>query len=357
MAEDQDDAQKTEEPTPRKLQQAREKGQLPLSQEVKHWFVLFGGLLVVGLYGPVGASRMAEAFAGYFANLHLYPMGPGGIGRLGLGMLSEVGMIVIVPVAVLLIVGISGGLVQTGFLLTAEPIIPKLSKISPIAGLKRLFSMKSLVEFLKGVFKIVLVGAVAVAVLAPDLNGLDALTGLDPLSLIERYWWLAIKIIGAAIAVMSLIAWIDYAFQRADFIKQQRMTMQEVKDEYKQSEGDPMVKGRIRQIRMERARQRMMSAVPSADVVVTNPTHYAVALKYEPGEMNAPICVAKAQDHMALKMREIAEAHDIIIVENPPLARALYPAVEPDQEVPEEHFKAVAEVISYVFRLQRRHLN
>lgn len=357
MAEDQDDAQKTEDATPRKLEQAREKGQLPMSQEVKHWFALFSALLVVGLYSPTGARRMAETFAGFFGNLHLYPMDSGGIGRLGLGIISEVGLILLIPIGILMIVGLAGGILQTGFLFTTEPIIPKLSKISPLAGLKRLFSMKSLVETGKSVFKIALIGALAVMILMPDLNGIDALTGLDPLSLLDRYWWLAVKVIGAALAIMTVIAGIDYAFQLMEFMKQQRMTMQEVKDEYKQSEGDPMVKGRIRQIRMERARNRMMSAVPDADVIVTNPTHFAVALKYDPDEMNAPICLAKAQDHMALKMREIAKEHDIIIVENPPLARALYPMVEPDREIPEEHFKAVAEVISYVFRLQRRHLN
>ncbi len=357
MAEDQDDAQKTEEPTPRKLEQAREKGQIPLSQEVKHWFVLLGGLIVIGVFAPGGAQQLTQTFGAYFERLHTFSMDRGGIGRIGLELLSATGLALMIPIAVLLILGLAGGLLQTGLLFTTEPIIPKLSKISPLAGLKRLFSLKSLVEFAKGVFKIVLVGVVCTIVLMPDLGGLDALIGIDPTILADRYWLLAIKIIAAALAIMSLIAAVDFAFQRADFMKQQRMTMQEVKDEYKQTEGDPMVKGRIRQIRTERARQRMMANVPDADVVVTNPTHFAVALKYEPGEMSAPICVAKGQDNLALKMREIAEEHGIMVIENPPLARALYPAIEIDQEVPEEHYKAVAEIISYVFRLQRRHLN
>lgn len=357
MAEDQDDAQKTEEPTPRKLQQAREKGQLPVSQEVKHWFVLLGALIVIGVFSPSGAQQAAMAFGNYFERLHVIPIDQSSVGQIFINLLSAIGLILMLPIAVLLVLGLAGGVLQTGLLLTTEPITPKLSKISPLAGLKRLFSLKSLVEFGKGVLKIILVGAVCTIVLMPDLGGLDALAGIDPLTLADRYWLLAIKIIGAALAVMSLIAAIDYAFQRADFMKQQRMTMQEVKDEYKQTEGDPMVKGRIRQIRTERARQRMMANVPNADVVVTNPTHFAVALKYDPGEMNAPLCVAKGQDNMALKMREIAEEHGIMVVENPPLARALYPIIEIDQEVPEEHYKAVAEIISYVFRLQRRHLN
>ncbi|MEM1400935.1 MAG: flagellar biosynthesis protein FlhB [Pseudomonadota bacterium] len=357
MAEDQDDAQKTEEPTPRKLEQAREKGQVPVSQEVKHWFVLLGGLVVIGVFAPYSAQQMTETLGILLVSLHEIPTDGPSIQRMMAELLSAIGWILLIPAAVLIIMALAGGLVQNGLLFTTEPIIPKLNKISPIAGLKRLFSLKSLVESGKGILKIAIIGAVCGIILAPDVAALDALAGLDPLVLAERFWWLAIKIIGAALAVMSVIAAIDFAYQRMEFMKQQRMTMQEVKDEYKQTEGDPMVKGRIRQIRMERARQRMMASVPNADVVVTNPTHFAVALKYEPGEMEAPICVAKGADNLAFKIREIAEEHGIAVIENPPLARALYPAIEIDQEVPEEHYKAVAEVISYVFRLQRRHLN
>jgi len=189
-----------------------------------------------------------------------------------------------------------------------------------------------------------------------DLEAVDAYAGLPAGALMERVWWLSVKLMIAVLAVMSAIAGLDWLYQRFDFTKQQRMTRQEIKDEFKQTEGDPMVKARLRQIRMERARQRMMAAVPEADVVITNPTHYAVAMKYEVDSMGAPKVVAKGVDHLALRIRELAKEHDVPVMENPPLARALCAAVEIDQEVPPEHYKAVAEIIAYVFRLQGRRL-
>ncbi|HET8726035.1 MAG TPA: flagellar biosynthesis protein FlhB [Alphaproteobacteria bacterium] len=354
MAEDQDDSQKTEEPSHRKLEEARKKGQVATSQEVKHWFVLLGGVLVIGIFGPIAAEQISARFAGYLTRLEQIPADGSALVELARRAVADFTMILILPLLVLVIAAMAGSLIQHGPMLAAESLKPKLEKLSPLAGLKRQFSAKALAEFAKGIIKLVIVGAVAVVVVMPEFRGIEQFAGLDPASLLTRIWALAIRLMIAVLAIMALIAVLDYLYQRFEFMKQQRMTKQEVKDEFKQSEGDPMIKARLRGLRMERARQRMMQAVPQADVVITNPTHYAVAMKYDPATMGAPKVVAKGVDQIALKIREVAREHDVAIVENPPLARALHAAVEIDQDVPPEHYRAVAEVISYVFKLQRR---
>ena len=186
----------------------------------------------------------------------------------------------------------------------------------------------------------------------PSFNGLEQLVRMEIVAMPAILYTLTVKLLVGVLAIVTVIAVVDFLYQKFEFMKQMRMSRQEIKDEMKQSDGDPMVKQRLRQIRMERARQRMSAAVPGSSVVITNPTHYAVALKYELGEMDAPVLVAKGQDFIAAKIREIAKENDIPIVENPPLARALYAGVEIDEEIPGEHFKAVAEIIGYVMRLK-----
>lgn len=354
MAQEQDDAQKTEEPTDRKLQEARRKGQVASSQEVKSWFILLGALAMIGLLAPGAVGMLTRGFTGIVDRAHQYPMDSASL----LEMLSQgvgyVGLALAGPFAILLVMAILGSVSQTGLLMSAENMKPNLNKINPISGLKRQFSLRAIMEFLKGLLKLTIVGGIAGLVVWPTLSALDAFAGMDPASLLHRMWEAALLVLFAVVAVMAVIAALDYSFQRYDYMQKQKMTRQEVKDEHKQAEGDPMVKARLRQIRQERTRRRMMSNVPSADVVVTNPTHFAVALKYDPDAMPAPVLVAKGIDHVAARIREVAEAHDIAVVENPPLARALYAGVEIDQEIPYEHYKAVAEVISYVFRLRGR---
>ncbi|MEQ8968479.1 MAG: flagellar biosynthesis protein FlhB [Azospirillaceae bacterium] len=356
MAEDQDDSQKTEEPTRKKLDDARNKGQVATSQEVKHWFVLFAGLLLIALFGPIALGNLVGGMRGYLTTLHALPTDPRAlIDMMATSMVTITGILAL-PLIALVALALAGGLVQNGLLFTVEPLKPKLEKISPLKGLKRQFSLKSLVEFAKGIAKITIVGVVAGLIVWPDLAAIDSYAGLPAAALTTRIWWLAVKMMLAVLGVMAAIAGLDFLYQRFDYNKQQRMTKQEVKDEHKQTEGDPMVKARLRQIRQERARQRMMAAVPSADVVITNPTHYAVAMAYDPDSMGAPRVVAKGVDNLALKIREVAEANHVPVTENPPLARALYAAVEVDQEVPPEHYRAVAEVIAYVFKLGNRKL-
>jgi flagellar biosynthesis protein FlhB len=267
---------------------------------------------------------------------------------LGARLLGILGM----PLLIFAFAALAGNLIQHRFTWSAESLRPALSKISPVAGTKRLFSKEALVNFAKGIAKLTLMGAVMAAVVWPERSRLDGLITLDPVALLGLTRLLCLHLLGAVVAVLAVVAGLDYFWQYRRWFERQKMSVRELKDEFKQTEGDPAIKAKIRQIRQTRAKKRMMAKVPKASVVITNPTHYAVALHYTRG-MNAPICVAKGLDLQALKIREIASAHDVPIVENPPLARALHATVEVDQEIPPEQYQAVAEVIGYVMRLNR----
>jgi len=215
-----------------------------------------------------------------------------------------------------------------------------------------LFGKQAAANFAKGLFKILVLGVVMALVMWPEHERADVMVRIDPNLMLDLTRSMALKLMGTVVALLAIVAALDYLFQYRSWFERQKMSLQEVKDEYKQSEGDPHIKGRIRALRVARMRKRMMAAVPTASVIITNPTHYAVALKYERG-MPAPICVAKGVDLIAFKIREVAAAHDIPVVENVPLARALHASVEIDDEIPVEHYHAVAEVIGYVMRLKR----
>jgi flagellar biosynthetic protein FlhB len=266
---------------------------------------------------------------------------------LSFGVVAIVGL----PFILFWLAGVAGNLIQFPPIITLEPLKPKFSKVSPMAGFKRLFSATSLVNFLKSLVKLVLVAVIIAAILVPKRDILDGSIQLDPAELPALLRTLALQVLGGVLALLTAIAGADYAWQRHTWHQKLRMSLKEVRDEYKMQEGDPQIQAKIKQIRRERSQQRMMSQVPDASVVITNPTHFAVALKYEEG-MPAPICLAKGQDNIALKIREVAKEHDIPIIENPPLARALHATTEIDDEIPVEHFKAVAEVIGYIMRLR-----
>jgi flagellar biosynthetic protein FlhB len=221
-----------------------------------------------------------------------------------------------------------------------------------LSGAKRIFGKQAAANFAKGLFKVIALGAVMVAILWPERSRLDSMMRFDPDALLGVTRTLTLQLLGAVVALLALVAIGDYLFQYRQWFERQKMSLREMKEEFKQSEGDPHIKGRIRQLRVARMKKRMMAAVPKASVIITNPTHYSVALSYERG-MSAPICVAKGMDNIALKIREIAREHDIPIVENVPLARALYATVEVDDEIPVEHYHAVAEIIGYVMGLKR----
>jgi flagellar biosynthetic protein FlhB len=257
-----------------------------------------------------------------------------------------------VPFLLLMIAAIFGNVVQHRLVFSAEQLKPKFSKLSPMQGAKRLFGKQAWVNLLKGLFKLVTVGAVVTMVVWPERNRLDAIVRMDVASIMTVSRTLALQVLGSVVAFLALVAIGDYLFQYRTWFERQKMSLQEIKEEFKQSEGDPHVKGKLRQLRAERRRRRMMAAIPTASVVITNPTHFAVALKYEQG-MAAPICVAKGVDAIALRIREVAKANDVPVVENPPLARALHATVKIDDEIPVEHYQAVAQVIGYVMKLKR----
>ena len=351
MAEE-DDSQKTEKPTPKKLQKARQKGQVAQSQEIKSWAMLFAATASLLLLAPAlmdGIRRTGLLFLDKPDEFHL---GMREVQLLFYQLAFELMKIVDPLMAVLMIIALIGTAGQFGFLVATSKIKPELKKINPIKGLKSKLSIRQLVEFVKGIIKLSVVAAVALGLAIPLLDDLALAPTTEFILTVKRLHLVALWITGGTVAVMTVVAVLDYLYQKYTHTKQLRMTRQEVKDEFKQSEGDSQVKAQIRKVRNQRARQRMMAAVPEADVVVTNPTHYAVALKYEMEEMAAPKVVAKGVDALALKIREVAEESDVPIVENPPLARALYASVELDEEIPSEHFKAVAEIIGYVMRLR-----
>jgi flagellar biosynthetic protein FlhB len=267
---------------------------------------------------------------------------------LGYSLMAALG----VPFLMFALAAIAGNMIQHRLVWSAESLKPKFNKVSPGAGFKRVFGKQAAANFLKGLFKVIALGCVMMAVLWPERYRLEAMVRFDPSAILGITVSLTLKLMGAVVAMLAVVAIADYFFQYRTWFERQKMSLQEMKEEFKQSEGDPHIKGKIRQLRQQRMRKRMMAAVPKASVIITNPTHYAVALSYERG-MAAPICVAKGIDTIALKIREIAGKHDIPIVENVALARALHATVEIDDEIPVEHYHAVAEIIGYVMGLKR----
>jgi flagellar biosynthetic protein FlhB len=280
----------------------------------------------------------------------------GSLVRMGWHLLAVLLVAGAVPLVLAIIAAVGAGYLQFGLIFSAEGIMPKLDKISPLAGLKRMFSMRSLAEFVRGLLKIAIVASISLFLIVPEVAHLNKLIGMEMVQLLIETKALLAKLLIGVVSIVAAIATIDVIYQRMQHLREMRMSRQEIKEEFKETEGDPLIKGRLRQLRMERTRRRMMSQVPQSDVVVTNPTHYAVALKYDPGTMSAPKMMAKGVDKVAQKIREIAKEHGIPVVENPPLARGLFAAVDIDQEVTPEFYKAVAEVISYIFKLKRRRL-
>ncbi|MBN9316061.1 MAG: flagellar biosynthesis protein FlhB [Devosia sp.] len=344
--------QKTEDPSERKLREAQEKGNVVKSQEVNTWFILSGSALVFAMMAGPTSQSLVSSLRVLLENAEKFEVGSQALQAFWGSLAGSILLVALLPSIVLAVFGVAANLVQHRPLLSLEPLKPKFSKINPLEGAKRLFGVEALVNFAKGLVKLAVVSAVLWFVLAPQVDSLENLIRLEPGMIVRDFMDLSLKIFGAVLSVVTIIAIADYLYQRNRWWNRLKMTVQETRDEYKQQEGDPKVKGRIRQVRMERSRKRMMAAVPKATVVITNPTHFAVALKYD-RDMAAPQCVAKGADAIAFRIRELAKANDVPIVENPPLARALYAAVDIDQTIPGEHFKAVAEVIGFVMRLKR----
>lgn len=354
MAEENDNSQeKTEEPTPRRLEKAREEGETARSKELATMAVLMGGAAALLIFG----SSLGAAMEGIMANAFVLEREQiFDTHQMGLTLLASAGSaaVALTPVMIiLLIAAIIGPIGIGGLLFSGKAIAPKLNRMDPIKGLKRMFSMRSLVELAKAILKVGLVGAVALLIL--NLRTEDLLSiAQEPVkpAMEHALWTLAWSFFFLACATI-LIAIIDVPFQIYDHNKKLKMTMQEVKDEYKDTEGKPEVKGKIRQLQREMAQRRMMQDVPGADVVITNPTHYAVALKYDQGSMNAPVVVAKGADEVAFRIMAVARENKVDVMRAPPLTRAVYHNTEIGQEIPDGLYMAVAQVLAYIFQLRQ----
>ena len=352
MSDENDSSDKTEDPTQKRLDDAHEKGDVAKSQEVNTWFVLAGATLVLSsFHGSIGSGILAP-LRNLVANSWMIRTDGAGLmalsQSLGYALIAALG----VPFLMFALAAIAGNMIQHRLVWSGESLKPKFNKVSPGAGFKRIFGKQGVANFVKGLFKVIALGAVMTAVLWPERYRLEAMVRFDVSSIMVVTTSLTLQLMGAVVAMLAVVAIGDFFFQYRTWFERQKMSLQDMKMEYKQSEGDPHIKGKLRQLRQQRMKKRMMAAVPQASVIITNPTHYAVALRYERG-MPAPICVAKGIDTIALKIREIAGKHDIPIVENVPLARALHATVEVDGEIPVEHYHAVAEIIGYVMGLKR----
>ncbi|WP_421737097.1 flagellar biosynthesis protein FlhB [Caulobacter sp.] len=348
MAEDTDNDSKTEEPSAKKLSDAKAKGDTPKSQDVPQLASLLGAVCVVLMAGGWLTRDLSAALTPFLAHAGQMDMSSGGAVVVARQAITAALPPVILVMVVTGLFGAIAHVSQSGFILSAEKIKPDLSKLDVVKGLGRLFGIDGLVQFAKSAIKFIVTGIIAWMVLKPHTGEVVNLVGMDPAAMIPEAMKLAKSLFFAVILLLVVMAGFDWFWQRQRFMARMRMTLQEVKDEYKQSDGDPHIKAKRRQIQMQRSRQRMMQAVPKATVVVMNPTHYAVALKYEAGETPAPLCVAKGMDELALKIRAVAEEHGVPVLEDAPLARALYASVEIDDEIPAEHFEAVAKVIGFI---------
>jgi flagellar biosynthetic protein FlhB len=352
MAED--GASKTEEPTPRKLEQAREHGEVPKTQDLPALATLAAVAAVVAASGGLYARNLAEALLPFLARPDAVDLANGGAVAVARHAMLAAAPILAVVMFTAAAAGAAGHLVQTGFLFTPSKLQPDFSKVSLLSGLKRIFSLDGLMQFAKSLAKFAATVAIAWYVLEPHVNELENLATLEPVAMLPFMADVLRRLLFAVLAFLLVVAVVDWGWQRQRFTERMRMTKEEVKEDHKQSEGDPHVKAKQRQKRFESARRRMMQAVPNATVVIVNPTHYAVALKYEQGENAAPVCVAKGLDSLALNIREIAEEAGVAVIEEPPLARALYAAVEVDDMIPAAHYEAVAKIIGFVLRAGRR---
>lgn len=315
---------------------------------------MLGILIVLSWTLPPMTRQLADYLRGFLELPHMYTIDEDNAQALLLGVFGQVGMIAGLTFLLLVGAAIAGIMVQTGFFFSLELLKFDLMRLMPSKGFKRLFSVQSLVEFGKSFGKLVFLGAVAYSVMLPIATESPSFTGFPLDSILAFLLKNTEHLIIMLVLVFTVIAVGDLFFVRYQYIKNLRMTKAEVKDEFKQMEGDPLIKGRLRQMRVDKARKRMMAQVPKADVVITNPSHYAVALQYDGNKMAAPIVLAKGINLIAQRIREVAEEHHIPIISNPPLARALHDTVEVDQQIPAQHYRAVAEIISYVYKLRKR---
>ncbi|MBW8813181.1 MAG: flagellar biosynthesis protein FlhB [Caulobacterales bacterium] len=354
MSEGPDRESRTEEATPQRLQRARDEGDVVKTMDLGSFATLAASTGVVLGVGGWMARNLVSQLTPFFARPDSINLqGGGGVAVFRYALMAAAPAVLVV----LLTTGLSGAaasVLQTGLRLTPGKLKPDFSKLSLQKGLERLFGPDGVVMFLKSLVKVFITGAIAWSTLKPFVPQMLMLSELDPIAMLPFCLDVLKRLVFAVAALTLSIAAVDWLWQRQRFMARMRMSHQEIKEDFKNTDGDPHVKARQKQIRNERARRRMMQAVPQATVVVMNPTHYAVALKYDSMETPAPLCVAKGMDSLALKIRAVAEEAGVPVVEDAPLARALYASVEIDEMIPAAHYEAVAKVIGFILGAARR---
>ena len=347
------DQEKTERATPKRRKDAREKGQVVHSKEIPSVLILLSVLGVFHFGGTWMIWSLTRFTRGFFQNLNGISLETASAPHLMRSFAGTFFFLILPVFCAVLAAGLVANILQVGFHLTDQPLKPKLSKLDPVKGIQRLVSLRSLVELIKSILKIGIVGATAWVVFQSEAAGIPSLMRMEVGDILLFTGRVSQKIAFFACLVLILISLSDYLFQRWQFEKDLRMSKQEIKEEFKQREGDPMIRARIRRIQTEMARHRMMELVPEADVVITNPTHFAVALKYKPEEMFAPKVIAKGAGFVAQRIRQIAGQAGIPVVENKPLAQTLFKSVQIGGYIPSELYRAVAEILAYVYGLRR----
>lgn len=346
--------EKTEKATPKKRQDVRKKGQTAKSQDINTAIILLAVFFLFMFYGSNYLESFYDIFYLVFEKYFFQELNEVMVETILLDMFQLLFTIIGPVFLIAFIAALVANIMQIGFLTTVEPLKMKLEKLDPIKGFKRIFSLRAIVELLKSILKFTIIGVITYIFLSNHLGEILKLVLKTPEQSIEIISSIVVKMGLFAGGGLLFLAILDYMYQKYDFEKNIRMSKQDIKDEFKNTEGDPLIKSQRKQRQRELATQRMMQEVPSADVVITNPTHFAVALKYDEENMDAPVVVAKGVDYIALKIKSIAKEHDVMVVENRPLARSLYNQTELGQAIPEQFFKAVAEILAYVYRIQRK---
>ena len=344
--------EKTEQPTPKKRQELKEKGEVAKSKELPSVAVLLAALISLSLFGSFMYNHIQIIMKGAFSLSSVHNFNTPEFLKFAQNIIGRFIILLSPLFAAIFITAILSNVMQVGFILSSESITPKLSKIDPIKGFGRLFSKQAFMEFIKSLLKLTIVGGVAYLTVKSEMKNFALLSDMELNSIFVYILKIFFKIFIRCSLAMIILVVIDYAFQRWEFENRIKMTKQEVKDDFKKSEGDPLIKSRIKSIQMEMARKRMMQDVPEADVVITNPTHLAVALKYESSNMNAPKVIAKGSRKIAEKIKDVASKHGIPILENKELARNLYSLVDVGQEIPPALYQTVAELLAYIYRLK-----
>ncbi len=353
MADD-TSGERTEQATGRRRSEARKKGQVAKSREIPSVLVLISGMSVLYFMSSYMYQQLSSLMVQLFHQIGTFSINPASIQTLNIEITWSLFLLLAPLLIVLLAVAFLGNYVQVGSLFSWEVIQPNISKINPFKGFTRLFSRQSVVELLKSLFKILIIGWAAFATIQKELPKIMALPDEEVGEIFRYICLVSFGIFWKTFLVMIGLAALDYIFQRWSYEKSLRMTKREVQEEFKQTEGDPLIKSRIRSIQRELARRRMMAEIPKADVIITNPTHLAVALQYKTQEMNAPKVLAKGAGFIAEKIKEIGRAHQIPIVENKPLAQVLFKTVDLGQMIPSVLYQVVADLLAYVYRMKNR---